>query len=431
MWGNKLVKIYFSLIILFSFIFQAAAQPGISSPYSAKGLGYLSNVNNLQSRSMGGIGIGTRKHYAINLLNPASLTAIDTTSFIFEGALVGHFTSLKTDNTNEQASSASLDHLLFGFPVTKWWKSSIGLLPYSTVGYNVDDMSNKENIGNIVHGFEGSGGLSKFYWANAFQPVKSISLGINTSYIFGTIEKSQSVSFPDTAFRLSTKVEHDIYISNLYVELGIQYYKDLKNNLLMVIGGTYNPKINLNAKSHYLAKTFVGEVNNVEIFRDTIDYSDDKGSVIMPEGYGIGFSLSKRNHWFFGADYKFDKWKDFRSLGRSDSLVNSHTFAAGGQYTPNYASKSYVNRINYRLGARFHKSYLKLRDTQINWFGITFGVGLPLRRLAVRGSRSKINLGIEAGRRGTLENGLIQENYINFYFGVSISELWFLKRRYN
>ena len=430
MWGNNLIKLYFSLIIVFSFIFQADAQTGISSPYSSKGLGYLSNVNNLQNKSMGGIGIGSRIPSTINLMNPASLTAIDTTSFVFEGGVVGHYTTLITENTKEPVSSASLDHLLFGFPITKWWKSSIGLLPYSTVGYNVNDLSNDENIGNILHEFKGSGGLNKFYWANAFQLIKSISVGINTSYVFGSIEKSQSVSFPDTTYRLSTKVENDIFVSDLYVELGIQYYKEIKNNLLLVIGGTYNPKVNLNAKSNYLARTFVGEVDNVEIFRDTVDYSEDNGSVIMPEGYGVGFSLTKRDHWFFGADYKYDKWEDFRSFERNDSLVNSHTFAAGGQYTPDYSSTSFINRIDYRLGVRSSQSYIKLRDTRINGFGITFGVGLPLRSVAIRGSRSKINIGVEIGRRGTVEKGLVQEDYIHVYFGVSINEFWFFKRRY-
>ena len=430
MWGNKLVKSYFSLLIVSSFVFQAAAQTGISSPYSSKGLGYLSNVNNLQNKSMGGIGIGTRKHYTINLINPASLTAIDTTSFVFEGGVVGHYTTLKTEHTNEAVSSASLDHLLFGFPITKWWKSSLGLLPYSTVGYNVVDIDYSEDIGNILYEFEGSGGLSKFYWSNAFQPVKTLSVGISASYLFGTTEKTQSVTFPDTAYRLNTKVENIVSIGDLYIDLGIQYFTELKNNLLLVVGGTYSPKVNLNAKSNFIARTYIGELNNIELFFDTIDYSEERGSVIIPERYGLGFSLSRRDHWFFGFDYNFDKWEDYRNFDRSDSLVNSHTFAAGGQFIPDYASTSYINRIEYRIGARFSQSYLKLRDTQINGFGITFGVGLPLRSPAIRGTRSKINIGIEAGRRGTIEKGLIQDNYINIYFGVSINELWFFKRRY-
>lgn len=430
MWGNKLYKLFFSLIIISTYIYQAEAQTGISTPYSSKGLGYLSDVNNLRNKFMGGIGIGTRIPSTINLLNPASLTAIDTTTFIFEGGVVAQYTVMKTNYTSEPVSSASLDHLLFGFPITKWWKSSIGLLPYSTVGYNVNDFSSKDDIGDINHEFLGEGGLTKFYWANAFQPIKSISIGINTSYIFGTTNRVQNVTFPETDYRLSTKVENSVSVGDIYVELGIQYYKEINNDLLLVIGGIYNPKIKLKADGNYLSRSYLGEINEVEIFRDTIQYIAGAGRVVMPEALGIGFSFSKRDHWFLGADYRYDKWEQFKNMGSNDSLINSHAFSLGGEYTPDYAGTSYGKRINYRLGARLYQSYLNLRDARINTFGITFGVGLPLRSMAVRGSRSKINIGMEAGRRGTLENGLIQENYFNFYLGITVNELWFFKRRY-
>ena len=199
---------------------------------------------------------------------------------------------------------------------------------------------------------------------------------------------------------------------------------------MLVVGGIYSPKVNLNATNKYLSRTYLGVVSGVEVFRDTIDYKESEGTVVVPGGYGLGFSLNKIDHWLFGVDYKFVKWEDFRSFGRSDSLVNSHSFAAGGQYTPDFTSTSFGKRIDYRLGAKFSQSYLNLRNTQINTFGITFGVGLPLRSKSIRGSKSKINLGIEAGRRGTIENGLIQENYLNFYLGISVNEFWFFKRRY-
>jgi len=89
-----------------------------------------------------------------------------------------------------------------------------------------------------------------------------------------------------------------------------------------------------------------------------------------------------------------------------------------------------LKRIEYRLGGRYYNSYLELKDNQLSGFGITFGFGLPLRSIALKGSKSMINLGAEIGRRGTIENGLIQESYTNLYLGVSIYEFWFFKRRY-
>ena len=61
----------------------------------------------------------------------------------------------------------------------------------------------------------------------------------------------------------------------------------------------------------------------------------------------------------------------------------------------------------------------------MNEYGISFGLTFPMKK-----SKTTIDLGIEAGSRGTTQAGLIKENFINFNFGVSISESWFHKRKY-
>jgi hypothetical protein len=382
--------------------------------------------------SMGGISIGTRDYFTVNYLNPASYTAYDTTSFIFEGAVAGSYINLKSTDINESGTNASLSHLLFGFPITKWLKSSIGLTPYSAVGYSVNSTQNKENIGNILYNYEGSGGISRFYWGAAIQPIKNLSLGFNLSYLFGTIYRSQTISFPDSAYRINTIIDNATSVGNIYLDFGIQYFTTLKNNLDLVAGATFHPQQQVNAKEDYFARSYLGTVSGVEIFKDTIKfYEDQKGKMTLPLGFGAGFSITKKDNWMAGFDYKYGQWENYQYFDRNDSLVNTHFFNVGGQYIPDFKSTSYVNRIDYRLGAKYYMSYLKLRDKRINGFGITFGVGLPLRSLAIRGSRSKINIGVEVGKRGTMDNNLIQENYINAFVGISIYEWWFFKRRYN
>jgi len=223
---NKPVRILISIIIIFILIYQANAQTGISSPYSAFGIGYPSNANNVQNITMGGIAIGTRNYFTINMRNPASYTAFDTTSFLFEGAATGYYLGLKTDNYDETATNASLGNLLFGFPVTKLWKSSIGLVPFSIVGYNVNSITNKEYVGNTLYAYVGSGGISQVYWGNAIQPTKNLSLGFNLSYIFGTIDRSQNISFPDSTFRINTKINDMLSVGDLYFDFGIQYFTE-------------------------------------------------------------------------------------------------------------------------------------------------------------------------------------------------------------
>ena len=69
---------------------------------------------------------------------------------------------------------------------------------------------------------------------------------------------------------------------------------------------------------------------------------------------------------------------------------------------------------------------LELRGKNIDEFGISLGVGLPLPR-----TRSTINLAAEFGTRGTTSNNLIKDNYVKFTLGLSIFERGFIIRKYD
>ncbi|MEZ5084493.1 MAG: hypothetical protein R2750_13770 [Bacteroidales bacterium] len=65
------------------------------------------------------------------------------------------YTVLKTADLNETTSNATLGHLIFGFPVTKRWKTSFGLVPYSNVGYSVIYNDENVNLGTVKYTFYG------------------------------------------------------------------------------------------------------------------------------------------------------------------------------------------------------------------------------------------------------------------------------------
>jgi long-subunit fatty acid transport protein len=424
----------FFLLVVFVIAGNAelSAQSYISSPYSSFGLGNLYNGNNIRNKGMGNISTGMRDYFTINVNNPASYTAFDSTSFVFEAGVVGHNTQLKTDELSETITGATMSHLLFGFPVTNWWRSSFGLLPYSGVGYNVTDIDLDDNFGQVKYAFEGEGGINRVYWGNGFKPTQFLSFGINASYMFGTINKIQKVSFPDSTNVLSARIDNKVAINDIYLDFGIQLHMPLNEKIDMTVGVTYNPKIDMKAKKTYLSRTYLGTINGVDLIQDTVKFQENiPGTVVFPDGFGLGFNIAKSYDWSFGADYKFNNWSGFESFGLSDSLINSHSFNLGGSIIPDRNSFSYFKRVEFRLGGHYDMSFLKLRNEQINGFGITFGAGLPLRGASLRRSKSMLNIAVEYGRRGMIKNGLIQENYFNVHLGLSISEWWFFKKRYN
>ncbi len=426
---NKLAK----LVLLTIFIFvnvslELFSQANVNSPYSRYGVGDLATRQNAYNFAMGGVSIALSNPHYVNPFNPASNTAFDTLSFIFSGGINSKVGNLKTDQQSANTNFATLGYFLFGFPINKWLKSSIGIIPYSNVGYDIIDKQNLPDIGNTNFYYRGSGGLNQFYLNFGVQVTKNLSLGASGAWMFGKANLARLIYFPDSTGLLHTRIDNYIEIGDLYFDFGAQYKKPIQNNLILGFGATYAPKQSVSSVENYLARTYSGSATGVEYFRDTIESRiENQGSIIIPDKYGFGIMLKKKESWMIAADYSWQNWSKYEAFGKSDSLQNSMQFSIGGEYQPSRtAASNYLKLVTYRLGFRYNKTYLELRDNQINQFGITFGVALPLPR-----TLTTVNLGVEIGRSGTTASGLIQENFMKFTLGIDIWERWFVKRKYN
>ncbi|MDO9512838.1 MAG: hypothetical protein Q7J34_13855 [Bacteroidales bacterium] len=422
---------FVAILILFQtgFYTQIIAQSSTSSPYSHYGIGDLSVISNSRTRAMGSIGFAMRSYYNIFPQNPASYSSFDTLSFVFDGGMQANFSTLQTGLITADASNAGLSYLYFGFPVTPWLRTSFGAMPYSSIGYKVYDEITDPFLGRIRNVYEGDGGVNLFYLGNAFRISKNFSAGFNAYYLSGKLQKSRILSYPDSTYILNTRVKDITYIGDLNFSAGLQYYTNVGKNTQLTLGLVYGHSKSLNAKKETLVETLLGGIGGgYEAYKDTISYETGiKGNVKLPLTLGGGFSIEKADNWLIGADFEYGFWEDFLIFSKADSLKNSYRISAGFEFTPNNTSISkYWQKIKYRGGFKFNKTYLDLKNNQINDFGITFGVGLPLKRLA-----TTINMGAEIGSRGTLENDLIKDSYFRLFLGISITERWFIKRKYD
>ena len=103
------------------------------------------------------------------------------------------------------------------------------------------------------------------------------------------------------------------------------------------------------------------------------------------------------------------------------------TFRTGIEYTPNVRDlKSYLKKVNYRLGGYYKNTNILVGSKQISDYGITFGVGLPVR------NNTRFNVSFELGKRGTNEDYLIKETYGLINLSITFYDApWFFKRKYN
>lgn len=416
--------------IMLSGILQA--QSTINSPYSRYGLGELHGKNvNAQIQGMGGISIGMGDATMINPGNPASYGLLDTNAITIEAGIVANIINLQTDQFSENSQSVTISYLLVGFPINKWWKSSFGIMPYSKIGYNIDliiDMS-EYNFSDILNEVEGEGGINRVYWGNSFNIGKNLRLGIDASYIFGNSNRNSTVLFLDSLNIYGSKVETSTRGSGFIFDYGLQYDIHTKGTDILTLGVIYANSFNVSANRKYLSKTITGGYYDVvEEVQDTVQYiPDEKGSFVIPARLGFGAVYKRPGSWLVGMDVEWQKWSDFERFGVPDTLNNTLRLAMGGQFSPDHTSiSSLFKRMTYRAGARFQQSYLSFNGNPINEFGISFGVSFPMKK-----SKTAIDLSFEVGQRGTTKDNLIQENFFNINFGLSIQEHWFYKRKYN
>lgn len=436
----------FKNLILGTFIvaltLQGFGQATTNSPYSKYGIGVLRSESFNQNFALGGAGLGFRSNSSLNLLNPASYSEISITTVEF--GVTNNALWLSDGTQSQFQNNAYIDHIAFGFPViNNKWGMSFGMLPYSNVGY---DYQNTDRV-SLVEGdtidlnyyYKGDGGLNKVYFGNALKfridSTSNVSFGVNASLIFGSINADKKVVYGNLPSSYNTWQITKSSVADFNFDAGIQYQKtfinakDEKYNL--IIGATYTLGRELKSKDSDLIRTFAG---NIEFgtAKDTILNVDEQAGIIeLPSQIGAGIAFEKQNKWTVLVDYKTTAWdKVQNSEPNLYQYKMSHSINGGFEFVPKYdAFNNYFKRIKYRIGARYKTSYLTINDKDINEYGITFGLSLPMKRTdsAIPG----LNFGIEYGKRGTTDAGLVEEKFVNFNFGITINDRWFIKRKYD
>jgi hypothetical protein len=431
-------------ILLLSFLaisFINSAQVG--SPYSQFGFGDSQNKGFEQSKAMGGIGIGLRSNSLLNGLNPASYTGLDSLSVIYAIGVNSGFNIIESSAGKMSRTDTKLGYFALGFKGNKNWGSSFGLAPISDVDYTFMYSEDNPDNGQLDYYFYGEGGLNNFYWSNSFDLTPNLSLGINAAYVFGEISKVATLVLADDLYGTdNTKVQKLFNINGFKFNYGLQYKFDLEKNSSLILGAVYENKINLNSRQSMLGGTFqntnnldedfytdifvVDAYGNNELITTTIDTSDIKGTISFPNSYGLGFSYNHDGKIVVGADATLIRWSKVSNNVYDAAFNDLVNLKAGLEYIPDFNSANhYYERVRYRFGGHYTKSHLEIKGTRINDYGLSLGFGLPMRY-----TQSSFNLAFELGQRGTLEQNLLRETYGIVSLNISLSDIWFVKRKF-
>jgi long-subunit fatty acid transport protein len=427
-------KIIVSICLLISL--SALAQEGTASPYSFYGIGDIKFKGTVENHSMGGVSVFPDSIH-MNLQNPAQFASLKRTSLAVGITYIK--TKSNTETETDKARRTSFDYLGIGIPLGKLGLG-FGLIPYSSVGYkirkityNISDTAPFDTLSAIKSNYRGFGGVNKVFFGLGYKITKKINIGADIQYNFGTIETDNRTTEINNLFepiQNGTRELNSSTLNGFNFDLGVTYQTKINKKLSFFSSLNYTPESKLSLNNSRTIQTFQELLSGSISIQDSQNVNVDDTTIKLPSKLSFGSGFGEVKKWLIGGEITLinssvssNRFNDINGATFEDAV----RFSLGGYFIPNYSSfTNYYKRITYRGGIRYENTGLVIQNKSITDFAGNIGLGFPLR-----GSISNLNIGLEIGKRGTKYNNLVEENYVNLSIGLSLSDEWFIKRKYD
>ena len=430
-----------TILIMLTPTLALAQGNGCNSSYSRFGLGLLSDQAQGYNRSMGGVGQALRSGNRINKLNPASYSAIDSLSFLFDVGMSLQRTRMKQNGSHQTANNTSFDYVVAGWRLRRGLGMAVGFVPYTSIGYNfsqaIDVTSDPMSLQRISQSqsYTGSGGLHELFAGIGWEPFTGFSAGFNAGFRWGNITHLATQTFMEdgavnTASYSGLATAYDSEVRTWSAEVGVQYRTLLNATNRLTVGATVG-----------IGHTIASEASmmRINLNADTLTRTTDH-AFQLPMTYSLGAAWEWSERLLVAADATFQQWEKCTTpqllttatgleyTPQAGTYKNRWRISAGAEYVPGRYDASYLRRINYRIGASYTTPYMVING--INGpreYSLTAGLGFPVFNV---NSRSYVNFGLQWIHRKPTTSSLITENVMMINIGLTFHEAWFMKWKF-
>lgn len=410
-------------VLLAASIVPTMAQKTAISPYSAFGLGESRQSNDAATFGMGQVYSSHLSTYGsqANFMNPAANTNLSYTSFNFEGTL--NASRFNDGNNDSRRSTAYMSQLSLAFPMGEKLRGGISFQPLYSLGYD-----NKVISKTDYNAFKGDGDINSMQVFTSYNLSKNLALGLKASYLFGYLNKSEVHG--SQGAMLLTEVENKNRINGFSFTGGVFYTHKINDSKRFSLGLNYTLGNELNSEQIYRVLNYEINSDSGAKSNEQVVFEQDKDTKVkIPQNIGFGMSYGEDFRWNISAQVDWSQTSNYSLENDKIQLNNSLKVAMGGYVIPNINSyKNYLARTTYRAGAFYEKTPIRINNTNVEKYGIAFGIGLPVGKAS---DPSEINIGVQLGQQGTTKNNLIKENFANVKVSFTLNDTWFQRRKYN
>ncbi len=421
---------------------SAAAQGGqnnYGSIYSLYGLGERVEFGTSQSAMLGHGATALRSGSYVNLSNPALWSDQALTTFSAGASIATVRAEDALAEGTSVGTAGDLSSLHLGLP---FLPGRLGLTlayrPYSRVNYRAavdDSLSVEGEMAGYTLNQEGAGGLQQITAGLGVRLGRAVQVGVSADVVFGNQELLQRTQFEDRLAYAETRQARVTRLRGVTATLGgaVTARALARDDDALTVAAALTLPTDLNGSR----TVTLGE----SLDRDTLRAPDGSlsidGDLRLPLSARAGVTYLSGLRWLATLDASYEPWSEFESTlpvggfdpGQGlDQLRDRVRVGGGVELTPAGRDRraGVFQRSSYRLGGYAERGLYAPAGQDVTTLALTGGLSIPNRLTGAR-----IDLGFEAGTRGSAEGVLVRDTFLKGTLTLNFGERWFVRRRFD
>ena len=328
---------------------------------------------------------------------------------------------------------SGLSYASWIIPIQSKGSFGLALVPYADQRITLTDTDTTSFIAfddtlKLVKSFDRSGGIMAFKVGTSYLIRENLSVGLSVDMLFGSSRQNESIFFDRSSIIQTSRTRYSGVLGEVFISLArqekINFFASVKQTL-RGLDGIYTEKHlfdDANGNGYH-------DYGNDFPLPDSVSAKNEIRLTGIHKPKQFSFGVQSKLNKQTSISFEFSTIKDKGTIPGSLTLPinnwidHSNDFKLSLVRFPNDISLDLVDKISFRTGLMY-KSHTLHSKTNVTEVGGSLGFGFKFKAVG-----NQVDLNYYIGNRKysdiTFKTEIIQQMQV----GVSLGDLWFVKRR--
>ena len=414
-------------------------------PFNSYGIGDLQDWNSASAGGSSSLGLVSSYRQNISLSNP---TTWPNLKYTFLSLSYSGFESTLKNNSKNGYSNLQSAQLII--PIKNKYAIGIELHPYS---YQKIDMI--DSLGNDLIAFEDTldlqkqfvqaGGVMAFDISASTSIFSRTNLALTFQLLFGSSRQSKNLLVDEIPYAISSRLNYSGVNTILFLKhyaFGFDFFlrSQFAFKPLEAIQTKLYPYFDTNKNGYH--DFSYDYLNPGYDFPNPNDVPGPEQSRIsnIHEPSSFSFGVSNTIYQRFQVSFEYQKSKENASYsnqipnGFNKRIIENDKISFGAIWYPNKQSFKFLDNLTFRSGLFFNNfatdelsddSTIRIKSkNNVTEFGYSIGFGYKFKAVG-----NQIDFAYSSSLKSFEASDFSEERLRGFQIGISIADIWFIKRR--